>query len=169
VQKNAPIWNPADPAGSLRTYAEWIRNIAVSTFLSDKTHAELFLFIKITGPSSVFPVPPKTDRKEIISAIRQTIQEENIYGIIHITEAWTYMPSGRNDHTVKQILDGEMAVSDLNETDKREALLVSFESREGSYEVWSAPIVRDNKKGVTLGGDMQRIKTSWTNWERLFN
>ncbi|MDD4869074.1 MAG: hypothetical protein PHR77_00840 [Kiritimatiellae bacterium] len=168
MQKQTPGWNPADPAASLKTYAKWIRGMAVNTFLSDKTHAELFFFIKATGPSSVFPVPPKTDRKEVISAIRQAILKDDIYGIIHIAEAWTYTPSGMNDHTARQILDGEMSVSALNKTDKREALLVSFESREGICEVWSASILRDDKKGVTLGGDMRRIKNSWTNWERLF-
>jgi len=143
--------------------------MAVRTFLEDKTHVELFFFLKAAGPSSIFPVPPKVDRKEMLSAIRATIKAEDIYGVIHIAEAWTYVPAGRNDHTVKQIMDGEIKVSELNEKDRKEALLVSVESREGGCELWFAQIVRDGKGNVTLGGEMRRIKNSLANWEPLFS
>jgi len=142
--------------------------MAVKTFLADKTHVELFFFLKEAGPSSIFPVPPQVDRKEMLSAIRETIRAEGIYGVIHTAEAWTYIPSGRKDHTVRQIMDGEMNVSDLNDKDRKEALIVSVESRDGKCELWSAPIVRDDKGNVTLGGEMLPIQKKWANWESLF-
>jgi hypothetical protein len=164
-----PKWNPADPPGSLKTYADWVRQMAVNTFLADKTHAELFFFIKTSGPCSIFPVPPKTDRKEVVAAIRNAIRTDDIYGVIHVAEAWTYAPSGAKDHTARQLCDGEMAVSELRKEDKKEALLVSVESKEGVYEVWLAPIVRESDGIVTLDGEMCRVRNRWTNWERLFD
>ena len=55
-----------------------------------------------------------------------------MYGVAHILEAWVYVPKKPNDHTMKQLLAGEMAVADLKRGDKTEALVVRYECRDGS-------------------------------------
>ncbi len=44
-------------------------------------------------------------------------------------ETWMYIAKEK-DHTVFQLLDGEMRVSDLNDEDKKEALMIKMENRE---------------------------------------
>lgn len=83
---------------------------------------------------------------------RGAISEYGLYGMIHIGEVWTYFAKGRGDHTVFQLLDGEMKVSELNDGDKTEALYLRMESREGDRLVYLNRIMRTGA-AVELGGD----------------
>ena len=72
----------------------------------------------------------------------------------HIVEAWVYIPKKPDDHTMKQILDGEIAVSELKSGDKAEALIVRYECRAGNQRMWVSQILR-TKDGVALGDALE--------------
>lgn len=59
-----------------------------------------------------------------------------------------HQPPG--DHTFKQIIEGEIKVSELQPHDKREALIVRLETREKAHCMWVMPILRAGAK-PTLG------------------
>ena len=99
--------------------------------------------------------PPKIDRDQFTQVLRQTIQMNDIYGVVHILEAWVFIPKRPNDHTMKQILAGEMAVSDLKKGDKTEALVVRYECRDGAQRMWISPIIRPKAGGVALGDALE--------------
>ena len=73
------------------------------------------------------------------------------YGVIQIAEAWTYNRRSAEDHTFKQVMFGEMRVSDLNQGDRTEALTVRMESRDGAGRLWISPILRGGGAKVSLG------------------
>ncbi|MBN1670256.1 MAG: hypothetical protein JXR37_04445 [Kiritimatiellae bacterium] len=150
MQEEAPTWNPASPAESLRAYARWARDMAVIHFLGDQTHVELFFFLQKDGEGSLAPAPPGVPRDDLNATVRRKVKDEQIYGVIHIAEAWMYFPRGK-DHTALQIRSGEIAVADLKGDDRKEALIVTMESRDGDYSAWLAPIVRDPAGNATLG------------------
>jgi hypothetical protein len=70
--------------------------------------------------------------------------------VIHVGEAWSYFIKEGKDHTAFQLLDGEMKVSDLNDTDRSECLHLRMESRDGDCVVYLDQIVRDGDK-IELG------------------
>ena len=131
-----PLWNPAAPSASLRQWAENLYKESQGVFLQDKTHANILFLFKDSGPVSISPVPPKTTHEQIQAAIRTAIREDNLYGVIHVGEAWTYFQKERKDHTAFQLLDGELRVSDLKDGDKTEALYLRMESRDGDCLVY---------------------------------
>ena len=142
-----PIWNPSKKSATLQTWANTLHKQAKEMFLKDKTHAHiLFSFNDAEGLISINPVPPKTNHEQINGAIRRAIKEHNLYGVIHIGEAWTYFPKDEKDHTAFQLMDGEMKVSELNEQDKTEALYLRMESRDGDCVVYLNRIIRDGDK-----------------------
>ena len=55
----------------------------------------------------------------------------------------------------QQILDGEMAVSDLKRGDKAEALIVRYECRDGTQRMWINPILRTKAGGVALADALE--------------
>ena len=67
--------------------------------------------------------------------------------------------SARSGHTsnsmCQQILDGEMAVSDLKRGDKAEALIVRYECRDGTQRMWINPILRTKAGGVALADALE--------------
>ena len=149
-----PVWNAADKAASLQTFAEWLHAQAVETFLRDKTHVHALFLFQDKGLASVNAVPPGTTPAALAAGMREAVQKYGLYAIVMTSEAWTYVPRVPRDHTVLQILDGEMNVADLAEGDRTEALLVSIESREGAHQVWIDPIVRSDKEVTLAPGRM---------------
>lgn len=145
-----PLWNAAAKSASLRKWADHLHKEAKRVFLQDKTHVHILFAFQDSGPVSVTPVPPKTPQDQVHNAILMSIRKNNLYGIIDVGEAWTYFPKGERDHTVAQLLDGEMRVSDLRDGDKTEALYLRMESRDGDCVVHLDQIVRDGDK-VELG------------------
>ena len=81
--------------------------------------------------------------------LRGTIKANNAYGVIQIGEVWTYIPPKPNDHTFRQVVEGEMKVSELKPEDKTEALFVRYQSLEDQC-FWVNPILREGT-GVSLG------------------
>ncbi len=96
------------------------------------------------------------------------IRQNDIFGVVHVVEAWVYVPKKPNDHTMKQILDGEMGVSDLKKGDKIEALVVRYECRDGSQRMWISPIVRPKTGGVAFGDPLGMGETAEGRFARLF-
>ena len=65
------------------------------------------------------------------------------------------MPKSVNDHALKHILAGKIAVSELKQGDKTEALTVRYECRAGTQRMWISPIVRTKDGGVALGDALE--------------
>ena len=97
---------------------------------------------------------------KLAQLLRQTVRMNGIYGAVHVVEAWVYVPKKPNDHTMKQILAGEMGVSDLKMGEKTEALIVRYECRDGSQRMWISPIVRPKAGGVALADALEMGETA---------
>lgn len=96
------------------------------------------------------PSPPR---------LRETIRQNQFYGVVHIVEAWVYIPRRLNDHTMRQLQAGEMAVSDLRREDRAEALVVRYECRNGDQRLWINQILRGTEgpglaDAVEMGDDV---------------
>ena len=145
-----PLWNPAAKSASIRKWADHLHKEAKRVFLKDKAHAQILFAFGDSGPVSVTSVPPKTPHPQVHDAITRAVRKNNLYGIIHVGEAWTYFPRDENDHTAFQLLDGKLRVSDLKGGDRTEALYLRMESRDRDCLVYFDRIVR-NGVGVGLG------------------
>lgn len=163
-----PEWGQADPSGSMRRVADWFVEEARTTFLKDGYHTELFFLYRADGQGSMGNPPPKMARDQFTQLLRQTIRMNDIYGVVHVVEAWVYVPKKPNDHTMKQILAGEMGVSDLKKGDKTEALIVRYECRDGTQRMWISPIVRPKAGGVALGDALEMGETAEGRFASLF-
>ena len=153
-----PDWNPDDKQASLKAYAEFLHHQAVEMFRKDKTHGQILFLFSDAGLASVNPVPANTAADALTAGVRQAVQEYSLYGVIMIAEAWTYLPKRAGDHTVVQIMHGEMNVADLKDADRTEALMLRMESRDGGHLTRIDPIVRtgDDVKlgeGAVVGRD----------------
>lgn len=71
-----------------------------------------------------------------------------------------------NDHILKQVIAGEIRVSELRPEDRQEVLMVSAQSRDGWATSWVDEIVRIAGK-VSLGG-CQEIRDFQGRFGRLF-
>lgn len=144
-----PQWDANNPMESFFTYAEYLHEKAKWTFLKDGTHVEIMFVFKPCGECLLTLV--RGDRDEFVANLKNLIQGSDAVGIVHIAEAWTRF-GGRGDHVTKQLMLGEMGVSDLRPEDRGEALFVSMQSRDGHSKCWVEPIVRNAKAGeVSLG------------------
>lgn len=146
----APDWDPAKPSESMRRQASWFVGEARTTFLKAGTHVELFFLYRKDGQGAMGNPPPTMEREQFTQVLRRAIQMNDIYGVVHIVEAWVYIPRRPNDHTMKQILAGEIAVSDLEKGDKAEALIVRYECRDGTQSMWINQILRSKAGSVAL-------------------
>jgi len=153
----------------MRRVADWFVEEARATFLKDGTHVELFFLYRQDGQGTMGNPPPKMDRDQFTQLLRQTIRMNDIYGVVHVVEAWVYVPKKPNDHTMKQILDGEMGVSDLKKGDKTEAMIVRYECRDGTQRMWISPIVRPKTGGVALGDAREMGETAEGRFGTLFD
>ena len=169
VPKPYPDWDASDPAASMRRMAEWFVEEARTTFLTDGTHVELFFLYDRNGQGSMGPRPPGMPKHEFIEALKTSIRQNDIYGVVHVVEALVYVPKKPNDHIYNQILAGEMGVSDLKRCDKTEALVVHYECRDGSQRMWISPIVRPKTGGVALGDALEMGETAEGRFASLFS
>jgi hypothetical protein len=103
-------WNEANPVKGLRQMAKSLQAHAVQTFLNDKTHVELFFLVNRAGEAQVVPASVIPDREQLMTLLRGHIQANDVYGVIHIFEAWGYHRCEGPDHTFTQIVSGEIAV-----------------------------------------------------------
>jgi hypothetical protein len=161
-----PTWNAEEKAASLHDYAGWLNEQARSTFLKDGTHADLWFLLQDDGQGHLIPTPPEMDKDDLAAALREAIEQGNIYGIIHIAEVWGYRPHGENDHTARQIVDGEIPVAELKDADRGEALMVQMESRDGDKQLWIHTIARDGEHATLaecreIPGSPEGRMTGW--------
>ena len=151
-----PQWDNTNPDESFRRYADYLHEKAKWTFLKDKTHVEIIFVFKSTGEGILLLV--RGDRDAFVKKLKELIRNNDAVGVVHICEAWTRF-GGNKDHLTKQIMLGEIGVSDLRPADRTEALFVSVQSV-GQSSCWVDPIVRDAKTGeVSLGESVALDKT----------
>lgn len=144
-----PKWIPNEESACMQKWTDYLHTEAKRLFAQDGTHVNLlFCFDKEKGLVSVNPVPQNIEHDHLNAAIVNAVNEHNLYGVIFIGETWMYFIK-ENDHTAFQLLDGEMKVSDLNDEDRKEALIVRMENRDEGCCVYLDEICR-NENGPTL-------------------
>lgn len=163
-----PDWAPEDPAGSMRRTAEWFVEEARMNFLTDGTHVELYFLFKDDGSYSMGPPPPDMSKADFVEALRDRIRSDNTFGLVHIAEAWIYVPKRPGDHTARQLESGEMKVADLKREERVETLVVRFECRDGDQRMWVSPIARPKTGGVALGDAVEMGDTVEGRFASLF-
>lgn len=157
-----PQWIINEESTCIRKWADYLHKKAKNLFLQDGTHGSMmFLFKKEEGLVSVNLVPPKIDNDQLNASIKEAIYEHSLCGVVLIGETWTYNIKEK-DHTAFQILTGEMRVSDLNDEDKNEALMVRMENSDGDCLIYLDKIIR-KEKSVMLGED-KMITGDQMNW-----
>jgi hypothetical protein len=156
----------ADPAESFRRIADYLHEQAKKRLLADGIHAEL-IFVFKTGGDCVISVV-SGDRDAFVSKIKAMIQHGDVVGVIHIGEVWIRL-GDQEDHTTKQILDGEINVSDLQPQHRGEALMIMMQSRAGDGKTWIEPILRgkNGKAFLGIGFSMAEIGGRFGNLFRL--
>jgi hypothetical protein len=145
-----PRWDSKNPRGSLLALAEFLHEQARDTFLRDGTHVEILFLLADNGTIQPQPIVKPMTREHVARCLREQIPSSNIYGLIHIAEAWSYTAKGPDDHTLKQVAWGEMRVADLTDDDKAEVLMLSLLSRDGDDLAWVDRVVRTPPGTVSL-------------------
>jgi hypothetical protein len=145
-----PQWNSADPETSLIALWNFLHGQAREMFLQAGTHLEILFLVAADGTLQPQPIAEPMTREVVASALKEQIPGSQVYGMIHIAEAWAYLPKGKGDHTQKQLVLGEMGVSDLNAEDRTELLVTSLLTRNGESRAWLDEIVRRDS-AIELG------------------
>jgi hypothetical protein len=151
----------------MRRTAEWFVEEARRSFLTDGTHVELFFLFREDGSYSMGPPPPDMPKDQFAAVLRQRIRDDNTFGVVHIVEAWVYVPKRVGDHTARQLEAGEMRVTDLRREERTEALVVRYECRDRAQRMWISPIVR-TKDGVALADALEMGETVEGRFGSLF-
>lgn len=142
-------WNKENPGLSFEQMVAFLRKKAQTVFLKDKRHAGMVFIFDREGRMQVELI--RHDLAELSVQLRSFIRaNDGIFGVVHIAEGWGYFARGPVDNTLRQIIDGEIKVSELREADKQEFLMVSAQSRSGSTGYWLSEIIRDGER-VELG------------------
>jgi|ERR1017187_6293219 hypothetical protein len=157
-----------DRAKLFRHFAQHLKEQSKQMFLRDGHHAEIFFLVDADGGTTIIPTPADVDRDEMLAGLKRRIQDEDTYGVVHIAESWSYFGQKRGDHTLKQIAEGEIKVSELRPEDRDEVLVVMMESREGDHFMWITPILRDGDT-VTLGTTLTFPEQSAGRFAGLFD
>ena len=87
--------------------------------------------------------------------LRQHITKHYIYGVIHVVEAWMHMAAKPGDHTIRQIMGGEIKVSELKPEDRQEVLMVSAQSRDGWAVSWVDQISRNEAGRISMDATVE--------------
>lgn len=157
-----PKWIVNAESSCILKWTDYLHSEAKRLFNQDGTHGNLlFSFDKENGLVSVNLIPPNTDHDQLNEAITNAVNEHNLYGVVVIGETWMYSIKEK-DHTSFQLLDGEMRVSDLNDEDKKEALMIRMENRDGDCLVYLDEIIRDKNGHVLKEGKI--IKSALKKW-----
>lgn len=162
-----PKWTTGEESACIGKWTDYLHTEAKRQFSQDGTHGNmLFLFTKEDGLVSVDLVPPNIDQDQLNAAISDAVNQHNLYGVIFIGEIWMYVIKEK-DHTAFQLLDGEMKVSDLRDGDKREALMVRMESRDGDSLIYLDEIIRNDNGIILKEGRVN--KSAQMNWFKGIN
>jgi hypothetical protein len=146
----------------MQKWTEGLHKEAKRLFAKDGTHGNmLFLFDEENDLISINPLPPKIEFNPLNTSVINAVKEHKLYGVIFIGEAWAYFPQEK-DHTAFQLLDGEMKVSDINDQDKKEVLMIRMETHDGDCFMCLNEILKDGSI-VSLKHD-NTIRNSQNNW-----
>lgn len=157
-----PKWISDEESTSILKWTNFLYTEAKRVFNQDGTHGNmLFSFNKEKGLISVNLVPPNTDHALLNESIMNAVHEYNLYAVVFIGETWMYAVKEK-DHTAFQLLDGEMKVSDLNDEDKKEALMMRMENGDGDCLIYLHEIVRDENGHALKEGEI--IKSAQKMW-----
>lgn len=110
---------------------------------------ELFFLFKPDGSYAMGPPPPDMPKDVFVGRLKESIRQNQFFGVVHILEAWVYIPRRLNDPAMKKLEASEMKVADLKREDRAEALVVRYESRDGAQRLWINQILR-TKNSVAL-------------------
>ncbi len=158
-----PKWQQEAKSLSIYQWTDYLHMEAQRLFDKDKTHGNmLFCFNEEDGLIAVNPVPPGVDHDLLNASVRNAAIEHNLYGVVLICESWAYFIRKENDHTVFQLLRGEMKVSELNDKDRKEVLLVRMENCDRDCVIYWNEIMR-NKDGIALS-DVKKIHNGERHW-----
>jgi hypothetical protein len=146
-----PKWNAAEPYESFMAYAEFLQEQARGMFLASGTHLEILFLLSSQGVIQPQPIAPPMGREQIADILRQQLPDSDVYGLIHIAEAWAYFHEGLNDPTLKQIVMGEIKPSELRDEHRSEVLLISLLTRDGQRQAWYDEIRRDQEGRCSFG------------------
>ena len=136
-----PGWDASRAADSFRAFAQFVHTQAKAILVRDGRHAEMLFCMPLDGHGHVV-LWGSIDRDHQASWIRRHISETYAFGVIHVVEVWMRMAPNPNDHILKQVMAGEIKVSELRPEHRKEALMVSAQSRDGWSMAWSDEIVR---------------------------
>jgi hypothetical protein len=156
-----PKWISNEESASIQKWTDYLHKEAKRLFIQDGTHGNLMLsFNKENGIISVNLIPPNINHDQINDAIMNAVNEHNLYGVVLIGETWMYFIKEK-DHTTFQLLDGEMKVSDLNDEDKKEALMIRMENSDGDCLIYLDEIISDEngrtlKEGKVIRGTQKK-------------
>ncbi len=150
VPLSAPDWDATKPAESFKNFANEIHVKAKDLLIRDDHHAEMFFFVPLNGVGHVV-VWNNNDRDLAAEWLRRHIRDHYIYGVVQVVEAWMHMAPKPGDHLLKQIMAGEIKVSELKQDLRTEVLMVSAQSRDGFANSWVDRIVRDKAGKMILG------------------
>ena len=139
---SVPGWDASKAADSFRDFARNVHGMAKDVLLRDGRHAEMFFFMPLDGNGHIV-LWRSNDRDLESEWLRRHIQEHYAFGVVHVVEAWMHLAPTPGDHTLRQIMDGEIKVSELRKEDRKEALMVSAQSRDGWALSWVDEILRD--------------------------
>ena len=145
-----PGWDAAKPADSFRLFASYVHEKAKGVLLRDGHHGEMF-FIVPQGGNGHIVTWYGADRDLEAQWLRRHVDEHHAFGVIHVVEAWMHMAKTPGEHTLNQIMDGEIKVSELKPEHRQEALMVSAQSHDGYATSWVDEIVRGGNGKPFLG------------------
>ena len=114
-------------------------NAAAGQNFDDDGYVSPVVLILSPTQNAVFPVQQLmgsgSDKSVLAGIVREIAAKMQATEVIMITEAWMYMAKGKADHTSKQLVMGEIRVSELRPEDKQEVVMVQYESQDATYMV----------------------------------
>jgi hypothetical protein len=154
VPMSSPGWDASRPSESFRAFAASIHGQAKEVLVRDGHHSEMLFFMPLDGSGHIV-LWRNNDRDLEADWLSRHIKGCCAYGVVHVVEAWARFAAGPNDPTLRQIMGGEIRVSELKPEHRAEALMVSAQSRDGWANCWVDEIVRDADGGPSLGSCRQ--------------
>lgn len=138
----APGWDATKPLESFKAFAAAVRAKARQILVSQGYHSEMVFFMPLSGQGEAVPWVGD-DREAQAKWMRRHIKDHYAYGVVHVCEGWArFAETGPNDHTLKQVIAGEIRVSELDPDDRREVLTVTVQTRDGYSHTWMDEMVR---------------------------
>ena len=161
---NYPEWNPNDRQASIMIFGNFIHEMAMNSFLQDKYHPQVIisLYDDKVG-KDMYTVPSEQSQEDTVRYLKDKIQANNLYGIIHIFTGITHFPE--EEHTIKQWVSKNLP-DNLPAGQTKETLVVNIQSRD-IIHTFIDEIVRYGDE-VCFGKHYEAKNLVAENMERLF-